>query len=75
MKKTILVCGASKNLGRFITEQFAKEQHNVFSISRSNVKIFKNIKHIKCNLLKINQNFHHQVLCRVFYYKFYNHRK
>jgi len=55
MKKTILVCGASKNLGRFIAEQFANEQHNVFSISRSNVKIFKNIKHVKCNLLKINQ--------------------
>ena len=43
MKKNILICGASRNLGRFIAEGFAIEGHNVFSISRSAVKPFKNI--------------------------------
>lgn len=55
MKKNILVSGASKNLGKFITEQFAKEGHNIFAISRSFFKSHKNIYNIKCNLLKLNQ--------------------
>jgi len=54
MKKNILICGASRNLGRFIAEGFAKEGHNVFSISRSAGKSFKNMYNLKCDLLKIN---------------------
>jgi 3-oxoacyl-[acyl-carrier protein] reductase len=55
MKKNILVSGASRNLGKFIAEQFAKEGHNIFAISRSILKSYKNIYNIKCDLLKINQ--------------------
>jgi 3-oxoacyl-[acyl-carrier protein] reductase len=56
MKQNIVVSGASKNLGKFIAEQFAKEGHNIFSISRSTLtKSYKHIYNIKCNLLKINQ--------------------
>jgi short-subunit dehydrogenase len=55
MKKNILVSGASRNLGKFIAEQFAKEGHNVFAISRSIPRSFKNIRNIKCDLLKIKQ--------------------
>jgi|688.fasta_scaffold177029_3 3-oxoacyl-[acyl-carrier protein] reductase len=55
MKKNILICGASRNLGRFIAEKFANEGHNVFSISRSIPKPFKNIYNLRCDLLKINQ--------------------
>jgi 3-oxoacyl-[acyl-carrier protein] reductase len=35
MKKVILVCGASKNLGRFLAERFSKDTHTVLKISRS----------------------------------------
>jgi 3-oxoacyl-[acyl-carrier protein] reductase len=55
MKKNILISGASRNLGKFIAEQFAKEGHNVFGISRSIPRSYKNIHNIKCDLLKINQ--------------------
>jgi 3-oxoacyl-[acyl-carrier protein] reductase len=55
MKKNILVSGASRNLGKFIAEQFAKDGHNVFAISRSVSRSYKNIYNIKCDLLKINQ--------------------
>ena len=55
MKKNILVSGASKNLGKFITEQFAKEGHNVFAISRSVSRPYKNIYNIKCDLLNIKR--------------------
>ena len=55
MKKNILVSGASRNLGKFIAEKFAKEGHNVFAISRSIPRSFKNIRNIKCDLLKIKQ--------------------
>ena len=55
MKKNILVSGASRNLGKFIAEQFAKEGHNIFAISRSASKSYNNIFNIKCDLLKINQ--------------------
>ena len=55
MKKNILVSGASRNLGKFIAEKFAKEGHNVFAISRSIQSSYKNIHNIKCDLLKINQ--------------------
>jgi len=55
MKKNILISGASRNLGKFIAEQFAKEGHNIFSISRSDLKTYNNIYNFKCDLLKINQ--------------------
>lgn len=55
MKKNILVSGASRNLGKFIAEQFAKEGHNIFAISRSISKPYNNIYNIKCDLLEINQ--------------------
>ena len=55
MKKNILVSGASRNLGKFIAEQFAKDGHNIFAISRSASRSYKNIHNIKCDLLKINQ--------------------
>jgi 3-oxoacyl-[acyl-carrier protein] reductase len=55
MKKNILVSGASRNLGKFIAEQFAKEGHNIFAISRSVLKSYKNVYNVKCDLLKINQ--------------------
>jgi len=35
MKKVILVCGASKNLGRFLAERFSKDTHTVLKISKS----------------------------------------
>jgi 3-oxoacyl-[acyl-carrier protein] reductase len=35
MKKVILVCGASKNLGKFLAEQFYDEFNHVLRISRS----------------------------------------
>ena len=55
MKKNILVSGASRNLGKFIAEQFAKEGHNIFAISRSISKPYNNIYNIKCDLLEMNQ--------------------
>jgi len=55
MKKNILVSGSSKNLGKYIAEQFAKEGHNIFAISRSISKPYNNIYNIKCDLLEINQ--------------------
>jgi 3-oxoacyl-[acyl-carrier protein] reductase len=55
MKKNILVSGGSRNLGKFIAEQFAKEGHNIFAISRSTLKQYNNIYNIKCNLLEIKQ--------------------
>jgi len=55
MKKNILVSGSSKNLGKYIAEQFAKDGHNIFAISRSFLKSSKNMNNIKCDLLKLNQ--------------------
>jgi 3-oxoacyl-[acyl-carrier protein] reductase len=50
MIKNILVTGSSKNLGKFISDSFAKEGHNVFGFSRFNKKnsIFFDYK---CDLL------------------------
>lgn len=55
MKKNILISGASRNLGKFLAEKFAKEGHNIFAISRSYLKSYNNIYNFKCDLLKINQ--------------------
>ena len=49
MKKVILICGASKNLGKFLAERFSKESNVVLKISRSlKTDIKKNI--YQCDL-------------------------
>jgi short-subunit dehydrogenase len=49
MKKVILICGASKNLGKFIAERFSEEFNVVLKISRSlKTDIKKNI--YQCDL-------------------------
>ena len=37
MKQKLIVCGASKNLGKFIAEKFEKK-NLVFKLGRSNLK-------------------------------------
>jgi len=53
MKKNILICGSSKNLGKFLSEKFLDEDYNVIKISR-NLKPEKNKNSYKCDLMKNN---------------------
>jgi 3-oxoacyl-[acyl-carrier protein] reductase len=84
MIKNILVTGSSKNLGKFISESFAKEGHNVIGFSRSNNKNINhfnykcnllNTRNIKKNLLKIKKKFKKidcLILCAGDSKKYYN---
>jgi acetoacetyl-CoA reductase len=54
MKKNILICGASKNLGKFLSEKFLNKSNSVIQISRTfKTNIKKNI--YKCDL-SLNSN-------------------
>jgi NAD(P)-dependent dehydrogenase (short-subunit alcohol dehydrogenase family) len=52
MKKNILVTGSSRGLGKFISEDFSKEGHNIFGFSRSKKKGL-NFLQYRCDLLNI----------------------
>ena len=51
--KTILISGASKNLGKFLAEYYHKEKFNVIGISRKQIKNSK-YKIYKCDLSNDN---------------------
>ena len=51
MKQKLIVCGASKNLGKFIAEKFEKK-NLVFKLGRSNSK---SRNYIRCNFLDLNE--------------------
>jgi short-subunit dehydrogenase len=49
MKKNILVCGASRNLGKFLAEKFSEQSNSVIKISRTLKKNSKQ-NNYKCDL-------------------------
>ena len=49
MKKKILVCGASRNLGKFLAEKYSKQSDSVIKISRSLINNQKQ-NNYKCDL-------------------------
>jgi NAD(P)-dependent dehydrogenase (short-subunit alcohol dehydrogenase family) len=54
MKKNIIICGASKNLGAYISRKFSKDLYNVIKISSSLKKnIFLNV--FRCDLGSASQ--------------------
>ena len=84
MKKNILVTGSSRGLGRFISDSFSKEGHNVFGFSRSSKQNFNfsayrcdllNVINIKKNLLKLKKKYKKLdslILCAGDSKKYYN---
>jgi 3-oxoacyl-[acyl-carrier protein] reductase len=56
MKKVIIICGASKNLGKFLADKFTEDLYIVIRISRSIKKNFKADTY-KCDLSSYSETF------------------